>query len=182
MGLHIEKNIVKRIEKKKTVSKTSILDLLVSHGLDIDSFICSRLYNNPNFGCLADDINGKINGYRLELRGPKNKNKDGIPSFGPYRKVKIPVDYKMDLESLRCELMDDTLVISDNNKRYVYEIDEHSIITVNGKHVPFVISIFTAEDINNSRSDLYNRNKSYRRRNESALRKSYNVGKDFTSD
>ena len=180
MGLHIEKNIIKKIEKKKTISKSTIIDLLVSHGLDIDSFISSKLYNNVNFSCLADDIKGKIFGYRLELRGPKNTH--GIPSFGPYRKVKIPVDYMMDLDSLRCELKDETLILSDKNKRYVYEIDEHSIITVNGKHVPFVISVFTAEEINDSRADLYNRNKSYRRRNESSLKRSYDLGKDFTSD
>ena len=165
-------------EKLHEKRKEYVIALLVKNNIDLDSFLKTHFYNNPNNYALIEHIYGKIKGYDFSNTMKEYFNEKGYRYFR-FEEVNTPNGYVMDLDTLRIEFINNSLIISEQNVSYKYEVDEHCLIYLNGANLHIAEKILTEDEIRNSQQQLYDDLKSYRLRRQSAEIGSIEFAKTF---
>ena len=158
--------------------KEYVIALLVKNNIDLESFCKSHFYNNPNNYSLIEHIYGKLKGYDFSRTSKQCFNERGYRYFC-FETVETPNGHEMDLDSLKIEFINDSLVISDQEVSYKYEVDEHCLIYLNEEMLNIGQKILTEDEIRISQQLLYDDLKSYRLRHQSAEIGSIEFSKTF---
>ena len=122
------------IDKKKKI----IYLLLKDSNISDEIINKSRILNNPNTDELIEHLYNKINGIDYY----KEYNEDDT-----IRKIYIPNNNKMDINNLKVVLTNDSLLISDTKDLYIYEIDSHYLIYLDGRPLTICKKIYSESEI-----------------------------------
>lgn len=155
-----------------------MIALLVKNNIDLDSLFKSHFYNNPNNYVLIEHVYGKLKGYDFSQTSKQCFNERGYRYFC-FETVETPNGHEMDLDSLKIEFINDSLVISDQEVSYKYEVDEHCLIYLNEEELNIGQKILTEEEIRRSERQLYDNLKSYREEHERNMRSSLEFAKSY---
>ncbi len=124
--------------------KQHTLGILASCGLDLSEFEKSSLNNEYNTNLLLNHIQGKIDGYDLDLTVWVDEVTLASAVNVPKR---IPNYHSLDVNRMLCTLENDTLIIEVDGERYEYKQDEHYLIYLNGEVILTDEEIPTDEEI-----------------------------------
>lgn len=151
--------------------------LLEKNGINLNKFLTSNFYNNPNKYSFVDHIYCLLKGYKLSYTSSHGYNERGHIYFY-FERIEEPTGYIINLDTVKIEFSDNSLMIIDPAVTYKYEIDEHCKFYLNGEyaagqHVP------TEKEIMESRQQLHNNLKSHRLRREKNMIDSIEFSKTF---
>ena len=138
----------------------------------------SHFYNNPNNYELIEHIYGKLKGYDFSYTSKSGTNERGARCFW-FERVETPNGHVMDLNTLKIEFVNNSLIISDSKVSYKYDVDEHCIIYLNGENLHIAQKILTEDEIKYSQQKLYDDMKSLRKRHERDMLSSYEFSKEY---
>lgn len=151
-----------------------VFKLLENSNIDLQAFMNSPLYNNPNNYSLIEHIYGKLYGYdfyyaliwtnkkRKEIMIAEKKDQNG---------------HIMDLENVKFIFANNTLTLSDGSISLKYKVDKHCIIYMNGKDLNISNRVLTEDEKKRARKEFHENLESYRNRTETALIKSKELAK-----
>lgn len=158
--------------------KEYVITLLVKNNIDLDSLFKSHFYNNPNNYVLIEHVYGKLKGYDFSQSIKEYFNGRGSHCFR-FEMVETPNGYVMDLDTLKIEFINNSLLITDQEVSYKYEVDEHCLIYLNGEKLNIGQKILTEEEIRRSERQLYDNLKSYREEHERNMHSSLEFAKSY---
>lgn len=170
-------------EKKRKLKKDLhdlkeqlVFKLLENSNIDLQAFMNSHLYNNPNKYSLIEHIYGQLYGYDFYYAftwGDKKRKEIMLAE------MKDQNWHIMDLENVKFKFKNNILTINDGSISLKYEIDEHCIIYMNGEDLNISRKVLTKEEIKRSREEFHQNMESYRNRTERALIDSNEFAKDY---
>ncbi len=153
---YYESEYKKRV--KKEVENYRIhhtLKILEEFGLDLKEFMNSPLYKSPRTSLMLEHIQGLIDGYDLSLISENNKTSDGVSISINVRK-RINNGHPFNIDKMKCIYVNNSLIIEDDENRYVYYKDKHCLIYLNGNVILTNTIVHTEEEINESIARFHN--------------------------
>lgn len=118
------------------------LNILEKSGLNINEFKESLLYKSARTNLMLEHIQGQIDGYDLSLIDIWDNN--GVRFNVEKRK---PIDNHIDINNMKCNLDNNSLIIRSGDSIYEYHKDEHCLIYLNGEVVATHKKVMTEDEL-----------------------------------